>query len=672
MPASPADVHHPPARAVSPSFARRWLVAAAVALMSFAAMQVDAQDTAPLRLPRIFGDGMVVQRGAPVTVWGWAAPGASVRVSIAARAASATAGTDGRWKATLPAMRAGGPYELAVASGGRRIVLHDVLVGDVWVASGQSNMEFHVSDVDHAPAEIAAANDTRLRHFTIPESWSEQPQDDVAGGAWESANPQTVGHFSAVAYFFARELRREVGVPIGIVHTSWGGSNVETWMSRAAHGFTDSAWAAVLRRERERDEQQRQALLARLGPLPTVDSGLVAGRAAWAAADLDETGWKPIAVPGLWEGQGYDGLDGVAWYRTAFNLTDDEARRGITIGLGMIDDNDITWINGVQVGRTEGYNRPRSYVIPPSALRAGRNVLAVRVEDGTGGGGIYGAKETVFIESGGARRAFEGPWMFRVGAVQMGGQQDGQRINKIPTVLYNRMIHPILQLPIRGVIWYQGESNANNDAQAATYRTQFAGLITSWRREWTGTPGGFPFIWAQLPNYGAVDGVPPARAGWATLRESQQAALTLPATGQAVTIDVGGADELHPRNKQDVGKRMARVARAIVYGQPVEWKGPTYRRFSVDGNRATVAFDHAPGGLVNRGGGEVKGFAIAGADRRWVWANARVEGDHVVVWSDAVPNPVAVRYAWTNSPAGLPLYNRDGLPMAPFRTDDWP
>ena len=641
-----------------------------VPALLLAVVSAHAQEAAALRLPKIFGDGMVVQRNAPVTVWGWAPAGSAVRATIAGRSATATADAGGRWKATLPALAAGGPHELAVAQGGNRIVLHDVLVGDVWVASGQSNMEFHVEQATNATAEIAAAGDPRLREFTVPESWSTEPQADVASGSWEPANPRTVGHFSAVAYFFARELRREVGVPVGIIHTSWGGSNIETWMSGRAQGITAAGMAAIQERERARSDSMRNALAARLGALPAVDSGMVEGRAPWAAPELDEARWQPISVPGVWEGQGYDGLDGVAWYRTAFDLTADEARRGITIGLGMIDDNDITWINGVEVGRTEGYTKVRTYTVPAPALRAGRNVLAVRVEDGTGGGGIYGLPETVFLEAGGARRAFPGPWKLRVGAVRMG--EDGQRINKIPTVLYNRMIHPILQLPIKGVIWYQGESNANDDEQAAAYRAQFAGLISSWRREWTGGTGAFPFIWAQLPNFGAPDSVPPASSGWAILRESQAAALSLPATGQAVTIDVGEAGDIHPRNKQDVGHRMALVARRLVYGQPVESSGPTYLRHTVAGNRVSIEFAHARGGLVNRGGGsELSGFAIAGADRRWMWARARVEGNRVVVWSDAVPNPVAVRYARSNGPLGLTLYNREGLPAAPFRTDTW-
>ena len=628
-----------------------------------------AADTAALRLPRIFGSGMVVQRGAPVPVWGWAPPGSRVSVTLTRHTAVATADARGRWKATLPALAAGGPHEIAVTQGAARIVLRDVLVGDVWVASGQSNMEFPVAEATNAPREIAAANDPRLRHFTVPKSWSPQPMDDVVGGAWEPADSAHVGHLSAVAYFFARDLRTSLGVPIGIIHTSWGGANVETWTSRAAQGFTDSAWNALQQQERAREAAVRQTLRSRIGALPAADSGLVDGRAPWADPALDDAGWAAISVPGVWEGQGYDGLDGIAWYRTAFSLTEDEARRGVTLSLGMIDDDDITWVNGVEVGRTSGYTKPRRYDVPAAALRPGRNVLAIRVSDGQGGGGIYGDPASVFVEAGGGRRPLGGGWKFRVGQVTFG--DDGQRINKIPTVLYNRMIHPLLQLPIKGVIWYQGESNANNDAQAAAYRAQFATLITSWRREWTGAGGRFPFLWAQLPNFGTPDTVPPASAGWALLRESQSAALALPATGQAVIIDVGEAGNLHPPNKQDVGRRLALVARSSVYGQRVESSGPTYLRHTVQGNCVTISFAHAAGLAARSAGGELPGFAVAGADRRWVWAHARVEGGRVVVWSDAVPNPVAVRYAWSNSPAGLALYNAAGLPAAPFRTDRW-
>ncbi len=623
-----------------------------------------------LQLPRLFSDGLVVQRGVPVPVRGRAAPGARVAVGFAGRTRQALADAAGQWSTTFPALKAGGPLTLTVEASGKRIEVRDILVGDVWVASGQSNMEFALANAANGPAAVAAAHDPLLREFAVPHSWSDSAQQDLVGGSWTAADSQHAGRFSAVAYFFARDLRTATGVPIGIIHTSWGGSNIETWMSRRALGIGDSAWNALAQQERAQSDAVRDSLRARLGGLPSADSGLVEGRALWADPALNDDAWMPMPVPSLWEVAGLPGLDGIVWYRTSFTLTEEEARQGARLSLGMIDDDDITWVNGSEVGRTEGYNRPRLYTVPATALHAGTNVLAVRVVDSGGGGGPYGDPSGFYIEAGSARHPLAGTWKLRVGAVSF--QPDGQRINKIPSVLYNRMIHPLLPYPIKGVIWYQGESNADSDAQAAAYRLLFAGLIRSWRSEWNPASAGFPFLWVQLPNFGARDSAPPARAAWATLRESQTAALALPRTGQVVIIDLGNPDDIHPRAKEPVGQRLARVARRVAYGEALAASGPTYRRHALEGGRVIVEFDHVGGGLVSHGGGAgVGGFAVAGADRRFVWAQARIEGNHVVVWSDAVANPVAIRYAWGNDPENASLFNADGLPAAPFRTDSW-
>ena len=620
------------------------------------------------RLPRIFSDGMVLQRGTPVPVWGWTAPRSTVTVTLHGRTARATADKTGSWRVSLPALKAGGPYELDVEGGGPPIVVHDILVGDVWVASGQSNMELPVAAADSAAEEVAAAHDSGIRQFKVPLTYAESPAADLAGGSWAPADPQHVGAFTAVGYYFARDLRRAVRVPIGIVNTTWGGSNVETWMSRRALGLSDSAWEETARRWHAEDAVIREALRARLGGLPSVDSGLVDGHAFWADPSLDDAAWATIPVPSLWERVGYDGLDGIAWYRGAFSLTEAEARQGVRLALGTIDDNDISWVNGTEVGRTDGYNRPRRYDVPASALRAGRNVVAVRVQDTGGGGGMYGDPSLLYVEVAGERRPLPSAWKFRVGAVSFAA--DAQRINKVPTILYNRMLHPLLPLPIKGVIWYQGESNANGDAQAAMYRSLFAGLIRGWRREWAGTRGTFPFLWVQLPGFGSVDSVPQNRPAWAVLRESQAAALVLPRTGQAVAIDLGEPDNIHPRNKQEVGRRLALVARSVAYGERLVSSGPTYQRHQVRGDRLVIEFDHVGGGLVSRGpDAAVLGFAVAGADHHFVHAQARIEGDRVVVWSDRVPHPVAARYAWADYPLHATLYSRAGLPAAPFRTD---
>ena len=627
-----------------------------------------------LRLPKLFGDGMVMQRGARVPVWGWAAPGQRVTVVFDGRARTATADARGRWTVALPAMRAGGPHAMSVAAGADRREVRDILVGDVWIASGQSNIEWPVSAAKDAAREIAAANDPAIRHFKVPTSWADRPEDDLAGGDWRAATPKDVGSFSAVAYFFARDLRARgplAGVPIGIINTSWGGSRIEPWMSREALGLDEAALAEARRMEQARQEQALAAIRAKIGgTIPTTDSGLVNGQARWADPALDDGAWAPVTVPGLWETQGYEGMDGTAWLRASFTLSADEAARGVRLGLGQIDDDDVTWVNGVQVGATRGYNVKRVYDVPPAALRAGRNVVAVRVQDGGGGGGIHGAAADVFLEvpgtNGGARRPLGGGWRMRVGAVSV--QPDGQVINKRPTVLWNKMVHPILPFPITGALWYQGESNADGYADAVAYRELFPKMIASWRAAWG--VGDFPFLWVQLANFMAADSTPPARSNWAALRESQSAALSLPNAAQAVIIDLGEAADIHPTNKQDVGARLAAAARRVAYGDTkVVASGPRYRAHRVEGARVIVELDGVGGGLVAKDQ-PLAGFAIAGADGRFVWADARIERDRVVVWSDRVPAPLHVRYAWGNNPAAG-LYNREGFPATPFRTDAW-
>ncbi len=619
----------------------------------------------PLRLARIFGDGMVVQRDAPLTVWGWAAPRAPVTVAFRGHAASTVTAANGAWRARLAAGAAGGPFELTVRAGMQRIDVRDVLVGDVWLAGGQSNMELTVSQADSAAAEIAAARDSSIRQFKVPDSWSDDPSDSLAGGSWSPADPAHVGDFSAVAYYFARDLRRDVHVPIGIINDNWGGSNIETWIGRPAQHLSDSAWSAIQRGEAARIDTERAALRARIGGLPEVDSGFMNEKALWAAPDYDDSAWRTLRVPGYWEDQGYTGLDGVAWYRVAFDLDSAEMHRGVRLSMAAIDDDDITWLNGVEVGRTSGYNLARSYALPPGALRR-RNVLAVRVADGGGNGGINGPAILEFGD--GSSRSLAGAWKFKVAKVSF--LPDGQRINKIPSILYNKMVHPLLPITMKGVLWYQGESNANNDAQAAAYRDQFTTLIQSWRAAFNNRA--MPFLWVQLPGFNRPDSTPPLHAAWAIQRESMEAALSLPNTGRAIAIDVGDSTNIHPRDKQTVGYRLALVARRVAYHQPVLASGPTYRALTARGDTLVIAFENVGSGLVTHPSDASPGaFAIAGADRKFVWANARIAGNTVRVWSDRVRAPAAVRYAWSNFPLHANLYNREGLPAAPFRTDRW-
>ncbi|HEY0780512.1 MAG TPA: sialate O-acetylesterase [Gemmatirosa sp.] len=652
---------------------RTLAAATAAAFMTFPPIASNAQaapTSAPptsLQLSRIIGDGMVMQRDARVPVWGSAAPHARVVVAFDGRDYATTSDAAGRWSVTLPAMPAGGPHAMTVAAGAERLAVRDILVGDVWVCSGQSNMEFVVRDAANGAAEAAAARDPQIRHFKVPTSYAWAPSDSLAGGSWAPADPQHAGQFTAVGYFFARDLRKSVDVPIGLLHTSWGGSRIEPWTSREGLGLDERAVARLEADERAYEARTRDSLRARMGgEIPTTDAGLVDGRAAWAEPELDDASWSTIHAPGPWESQGYAGMDGTAWYRTGFVLTADEAKAGVRLGLGPVDDADVSYVNGREVGRTSGYSTVRAYDVPAAALRAGRNVVAVHVTDTGGNGGLTGEPAQLYVEVAGVRRPLAGAWKFRPGAVTVDAA-DGQHINKIPTLLYNKMVHPLLPYPVKGVLWYQGESNADRYEDAVAYRGLFAGMIRDWRRRWG--VGDAPFLWVQLANYMAPDSAPVLHSNWAALRESQSAALALPNTGQAVILDLGDAGNIHPHDKQDVGARLALVARHVAYGQAVEFSGPALRSSRFEDGRVVLGFDHADG-LTARGG-TLGGFAVAGEDRQFVWADAHVEGTRVVVSSARVPHPVAVRYAWANNPDRATLYNAAGLPAAPFRTDRW-
>jgi sialate O-acetylesterase len=456
-------------------------------------------------------------------------------------------------------------------------------------------------------------------------------------------------------------------VPVGLVNTTWGGSRIEPWMSAESLGIDGTELSALLVSKDAYAREVLQRISKIAGGLPDSDRGLVDGRAVWASPEFDDTGWLTLEVPSRWEEQGYEGMDGVVWFRTAFELTAAEAKLGVRLGLGTIDDSDTTWVNGHEVGRTVlAWNRPRIYEVPPDCLREGPNVIAVRVEDTGGGGGIWGDPELLFVDATGVKRPLAGLWKIGLGLVTV---NPDARKNQVPTMLYNKMVHPLLPFPVAGFLWYQGESNADVEG-AFVYRDLFTAMITDWRTRWG--RGDLPFLWVQLANYMAAADEP-GDSSWAMLRESQSAALALPRTAQAVIVDIGEADDIHPRNKQEVGRRLALAARKVAYGEDLIFSGPVYRAHEVRDGRVIINFDHVGGGLVAKGSndGRLARFAVAGKDRHFVWAEAAIEGDRVVVRCDDVPEPVAVRYGWSDNPDGANLYNSEGLPASPFRTDSW-
>ena len=635
---------------------------------------------ATVRLPRLVGSHMVVQRGRPVPVWGWAAPGEAVQVTFQGHGyAASLPDASGRWQAILPATAAGGPYTLTV-QGQNTLVLTDVLVGDVWLASGQSNMQFKVKDpnpggyqpVQDADQEIAAAHYPRLRMLTVSQALAYQPQTEAASSTWQVCSPATVADFSAVAYFFGRGLLQRYHVPIGLVVSSWGGTPAEAWVSaeglRAFPEF-QPALAEFARRstaladDQRRYEARQQELLHHGRAL---DHGYLPGGRTWADPGFDARAWPTMPVPGPWESQpSLGGYDGIVWFRKELDLPAEMAGQPLTLSLGQIDDADSTYFDGQLIGHTTGYAALRTYPVPAALVRPGRHVLAVRVVDTGGGGGLMGGAP-LQITGAGRPLPLAGPWQYQPGLPPAEAPQPPYPGggSQAPSVLYNAMLAPLLPLALKGVIWYQGETNVG---RAAQYQHLLPALITDWRQRFG--PPDLPFLFVQLANFLPAQ-AQPGPSAWAALREAQAAALALPRTGMATAIDVGVADDIHPHNKQAVGYRLALAAARTAYGETnVTASGPVLAGYTVTGPAVRLRFNSQGSGLAVRGD-TLRGFAVAGADRQFRWATARLVGSEVVVQSPLVPHPVAVRYDWADNPAGT-LVNRAGLPALPFRTDAW-
>ncbi|WP_207532747.1 sialate O-acetylesterase [Desertivirga arenae] len=627
---------------------------------------------ANVRLPKIFGDGMVLQRNQKIPVWGWADKGEKVTVTFRGQSATVKADNAGKWKVELSPETAGGPFTLNV-KGKNAIALNDVLVGEVWLCSGQSNMEWSVRGSKDAEKEMREAKNPLIRHFKVPNTTAKDPLDDVRGGSWVAASAKTVGDFTAVGYFFARELYKELQVPIGLINSSWGGTDIETWISRPALQNSDIFKAMMKTMPasanleyviKERKNQLNKKIIELQGALPK-DS---AAAAVFRQADYNDSKWPEVKVPGFWE-QSVENLDGIAWLRTSFNLKAENAGKPAELHLAMIDDSDETYVNGTRVGAVKnGYNTNRVYSVPAGLLKAGKNVISVRVEDTGGGGGIYGSVNDVNIKVDEELIPLEGQWKFQLESLlAVSNTSSMSDPNSFPTLLYNGMINPLIPYAIKGAIWYQGENNAG---RAVQYRDAFPLMINDWRNNWK--QGNFPFYFVQLSSWIASSGDSNHGSSWAELREAQTQTLRLPNTGMAVTVDIGETNDIHPKNKQDVGKRLAAVALNQSYKKGNAFQGPVFDKLQVAGNMAMLSFKETGSGLMAKDKyGYLRGFEVAGADKKFHYAKAFVEGNTVVLSSENVASPVAVRYAWADDAGDANLYNKEGFPAVPFRTDNW-
>ena len=637
----------------------------------------------PLISP-LFGDHVVLQRDRPVTLWGWADPGASVAVALrgpglpSTTAATAIAGADGRWQALLGPLPAGGPHVLEITSGSRRSTASDVLVGDVWLCSGQSNMEFPVSGAKNAAEEKAAANWPRIRQLAVGRLIAGEPQPALDAAKWIVCAPESVGNFTAAGYFFARKLHQDIHVPIGLVNSSYGGTRAECWVS--AKGLSAiPEFAAPLANFRDLVSRSREQQARTGKDYDTLvrewyranDPGSAGEPAPWADPGAGTgDGWRSVTLPAkLKETKAVPtNFTGTVWLRRDFDLPAEAAGKGGMLNLIRVKDMNAAWINGRSIGDSESINWFRKQRVPAGLLRAGRNTVAVRLVCLEGECGLTGQAEELSVTPEGLQRVpLAGTWKLRLGASFASVPPMPARFDRVPgiTSLYNGMIAPLLPLTLTGTLWYQGESNTD---AAWQYRTLLPAMIRDWRGRFA--QGDTPFLIVQLPNH-MGRGTRPETSAWAEMREAQAlTAHNVPGCGLAVTIDIGEALNVHPVNKQEVGRRLALLAEAQVYHMPVAFSGPHYRAQTVESGAVRLSFDHAEG-LTAADGKALTGFTIAGSDRRFKWATARFDGNTVVVSAPEVAAPVAVRYAWANNPE-CNLTNASGLPAAPFRTDDWP
>ena len=637
---------------------------------------------ADVSVPAIIGDNMVLQAGMRVRIWGKASPGEKVTVSLDSKSAPAKTDQQGRWEVFIGPLKTGGPFELQI-KGANTLTFKNVLVGEVWVCSGQSNMEWPLVNAKGGAQEVAQANYPKIRLFTVQKNTASSPLDDVKGH-WVITTPDQVGQFSAVGYFFGRELFQQLKVPIGLIHTSWGGTPAESWTSYAALSASPELKPIVDRYEEGlKSLPERQADYERLMAQWEqtnlyADPGNKGEALGYANPSLDTTDWKEMNLPQYFETVGLD-IDGAVWFRKEIQVSPSWNGKDLVLNLTPIDDYDTTYFNGVRVGgmgkeTPDSYSKPRRYKIPGTLVHAGRNVIAVRVFDSAGNGGFAGAGPMSLTPVGAKDSEaipLEGVWQYKVEVAFAPKHPDwgsrpqapGPNNQNSPSVLYNAMLAPLTPYAIRGAIWYQGESNAG---RAYQYRTLFPVMIRDWRRAWG--EGDFPFYYVQLANYQAAK-PEPGESDWAELREAQTLTLREPHTGMAVIIDIGDPNDIHPRDKLDVGHRLALWALAQSYHQELEYSGPLYDSFSIEGDKVRIRFRHATG-LKTSDGQPPKSFAIAGPDQTFYWAEARLDGESIVVSSPIVSKPIAVRYAWADNPT-VNLYNGANLPASPFRTDSW-
>ncbi len=628
---------------------------------------------ANIKLPSLVSSNMVLQRNVPVKVWGWCSRNEKVTINFMGKAYNAVV-KDTAWSLMLPAMKEGGPYEMKL-KGNNEIVLDNILIGEVWLCSGQSNMGFLMMNTSNAKEEMPKADYRNIRLFTIKKDYSSRPlQEAVDVIKWETCTPTTIPKFSAVAYFFGRKLHEDLNVPIGLVWSAYGGTTIESWISKEGLAGEPTFGEAAARIEQrdlnEEEKKNNERFDGWIRMLNKMDAGYDNGTYSWATTL--HTDWNKAKMPASWENvAALKNKDGVIWFQKEITLTAADIANDAKISLGAVADEDFTFINGKQVGhRFDERTKKREYTIARSLLKEGSNSITVRMTNYRDDGGFMGKPDELFVQTAANKVPLAGEWSYRIGLDTVVPTGLARQLNtrQVPCILYNAMIAPTLPYTFKGVLWYQGESNALRGFQ---YRFLFKRMIEDWRKKFNNNK--LPFVYVQLPNYKKILSRP-ADAEWAETRESQAEALKLPYTSMACTIEQGEADNIHPKYKNEVGRRLALQAEYHVYGiKDIIPSGPVYKSMKIVGDKVLIEFDVIGNGLETKDGTKaIKGFAIAGNDKNFVWADAEIiDKQTVAVSAGAVKQPVAVRYAWADNPGPLNLINNTAMPAYPFRTDKW-
>jgi sialate O-acetylesterase len=622
---------------------------------------------AQVRLPKLVSDGMILQRETPVKIWGWASSGEKIRIKFANLNFNTSTLTDGKWQITLPAQKAGGPHTIEITAS-NQVTVKDVLFGDVWLCSGQSNMEYPMNRlIDKYSDVIANCENSAIRQFKVPLKYDfNSLQEDYSSGKWVEVNPKTILDFSAAAYFFARDLNQKNKVPIGIINATVGGSPAEAWMSSdALKDFPQYLTEAEKFKDQSYIDQiqakERKASSEWYTRLNQTDKGLQS-KPNWKDPSFDASSWTTMPVPAFWAGYGLGEVNGVVWFRREIEVPASRTGKAARLFMGRMVDADSVFINGKFIGTTAYQYPQRKYVVPEGVLLSGKNTVVIRLISNSGRGGFIRDKPYQLF-AGNDTINLAGNWQYQLGCAM--SPTPGQTfVQWKPTGLYNGMLAPANNYAIKGAAWYQGESNAERFQE---YQKLLTNLITDWRMKHG--QGNFPFLIAQLPNFMEAKDQP-KESSWASLRNAQLKSLSVENTAMTVNIDLGEWNDIHPVNKEAVGKRLALAAGNLAYkDKRVIASGPRFRSMKIKGNKIELSFSDCGTGLVSKNGKELSRFEISGADGKFVWAKARIEGKKVIVWNDAIVHPLNVRYAWADNPEGANLYNKEGLPASPFATD---